>query len=432
VAQAQAAAQRAGKAANAREDPTSPLDLSGLEEDDGAEGRLQAPATVEGGRLQHPPGGTGETFMRGDAWERAGSRGAALDCARGCARMRFLGAADGSDVPAFSESFCEAAHGNYDSCIEPEKVALLRAAEQESTRMNVLEWYDEVGGGVPLAEWAHVMSPYGVVWKAGGAEVRPVFDCSVSGLNAALAPWPFELVQVEEILRGMFEGCVMGCRDWRHGFYHVVVVEEQRRFLSFRSPVDGRVGRFRCLPFGMAQSPALFCALTRDFVRIAHERLERTRGADGEFLRRWLPGVGADGAGRWSAHIWAYVDDCPIVASSSQVMEEAFQLLDELAVELGVVWKASKDEGRPSASPGGQGITELVLLGARFASAGECTMHLPEAKATAYLESLEEFVGKWDGRAGACLAAGAGPLRGALAVCSAALALGALVFGVGL
>ena len=66
--------------------------------------------------------------------------------------------------------------------------------------MGVIEFRRE-DDPVPEHEWARVVSPYGAVWKKGRMEIRPVFDCSISGLNGALAPWPFEMVQVEDILR---------------------------------------------------------------------------------------------------------------------------------------------------------------------------------------------------------------------------------------
>ena len=229
------------------EDPDSVLDTEDLFNEE-LEERLTAPGTIDPGGVQwHPPGGC---MLRGDAWAARGTSGDCLEVARGRARFRF-GHGGEAAVARFEHDFCPEAFGNYNSCLDNDKVQLLAAAEKESTAMRVIEWYDQQTDG-PLRDWAHVYSPYGVIWKAGGAEIRPVFDASVSGLNDALAPWPFTLVQVEDILREMFEGCVLGCRDWRHGFYHCVVSEEHRKYMSFKSPVDGRIGRFRCLPFGIS------------------------------------------------------------------------------------------------------------------------------------------------------------------------------------
>ena len=85
----------------------------------------------------------------------------------------------------------------------------------------------------------------------------------------------------------------------------------------------------------------------------------------------------ADGRGRWSVTIFAYVDDHPIIADSDETLEAAFKAMDELAAELGVSFKLKKDIGRPCVAKGESGLSSVVALGARFTSEAEdCVMTL--------------------------------------------------------
>ena len=91
-------------------------------------------------------------------------------------------------------------------------------------------------------------------------EVRPVMDCSKSGLNQALAPWGMSLPTIHEFLYFLGLGTLMGKRDFRHGFHHQIVKENDRKYLGFDVPgYEGSlVGRFVSLPFGLSLSPAHF------------------------------------------------------------------------------------------------------------------------------------------------------------------------------
>lgn len=51
-------------------------------------------------------------------------------------------------------------------------------------------------------------------------EVRPVLDCTATGLNDALAPWGMSLPTIKEFVCFLGLGIVMGKRDFRHGFHH--------------------------------------------------------------------------------------------------------------------------------------------------------------------------------------------------------------------
>ncbi len=64
----------------------------------------------------------------------------------------------------------------------------------------------------------------------------------------------------------------MAKRDWRHGFHHLTLSQASRKFMGLRLP-DGRICRFKALPFGASQAPALFTAVSNEFARLLYTRV---------------------------------------------------------------------------------------------------------------------------------------------------------------
>ena len=108
-------------------------------------------------------------------------------------------------------------------------------------------------------EWIKGKQPILVVPK-NEDEVRPVLDCSKTGLNGALSPWGMSLPKFLEFACLVRPNMILGKRDFRHGFHHQIVDEASRPWLGFDFPgMEGiKEGRFRSLPFGLSQSPAKF------------------------------------------------------------------------------------------------------------------------------------------------------------------------------
>jgi hypothetical protein len=44
----------------------------------------------------------------------------------------------------------------------------------------------------------------------------------------------------------------LGKRDFRHGFHHMIIVNEDRVWMGFRFPGEERFGRWRALDFGLS------------------------------------------------------------------------------------------------------------------------------------------------------------------------------------
>ena len=85
------------------------------------------------------------------------------------------------------------------------------------------------------------------------SEDRPVLDCSNSGLNAQLTPYGMTLPTIVEFLAQCEPHVNVGKRDFRHGFYHVLLSPASRKLVGFAMPGHPELlGRFRALPFGMS------------------------------------------------------------------------------------------------------------------------------------------------------------------------------------
>jgi hypothetical protein len=84
--------------------------------------------------------------------------------------------------------------------------------------------------------------------KKDANEIRPCVDCTRSGLNAALAPWGIQLPTIIEFLVLLRVTFQLGKRDFRHGFFHLIVREADRKYLGFRYPKSNEFGRWRSIP----------------------------------------------------------------------------------------------------------------------------------------------------------------------------------------
>jgi hypothetical protein len=115
----------------------------------------------------------------------------------------------------------------------------------------------------------------------------------------------------------------IGKRDFRHGFFHQTIQEEDRKWLGFEPPgYDNQcIGRFNALAFGLSQAPAKFQAITKAFIDILCEEL-RNIGFRGYVMAM-------------------YVDDHGQAVFNNYELVK--QVEEDLAALLGMVYKTSKD-----------------------------------------------------------------------------------------
>jgi hypothetical protein len=125
--------------------------------------------------------------------------------------------------------------------------------------------------------------------------VRPYIDPTITGLNEAMLPLPLHLPKVADLIPLITPGQCLAKRDWRHGFHHITLSHQTRKFMGLRLH-DGTVARFKGLPFGPSQSPALFTYVANEFGRIVSHHLRHYN--------------------IFTATIVSYVDDMLIIADS--------------------------------------------------------------------------------------------------------------------
>lgn len=167
-------------------------------------------------------------------------------------------------------------------------------------------------GAVEYARWDQVVAilPMFVVVNEEGKQ-RIIFDGRA--LNAHLRD-AARAVSYESVRAALYHSATVATKlDVASAFRHVLVDQHQRNLLGF--VVEGRLMRYRTLPFGVSWSPALFVAALRPVI----DRLRR----DGLRI------------------VW-YVDDFLILADDVGLLDEALcRVLRELAAQ---GWYASPEK----------------------------------------------------------------------------------------
>ena len=267
----------------------------------------------------------------------------------------------------------------------PNHSSLELAAEQASKDLHttiergVIELqtdiFPEWPAHVPHPEFVTLVNPLGCTGKKGTSEVRPYIDPSITGLNLSMAPLSMRLPTCEALLPHVHPGWVLAKVDWRHGFHHLTLAEIDRRRMGIRLP-DGRIARYRGLPFGASQAPAIFQHLSGEYTRLLAARLERM-GVRGVVLA-------------------IYIDDLLIAAESFEVLGQVREAMYALAEELGVQFKKAKEEGLDSplqvleflgivldttdgevrAYPSAERCTKITNKWQSIMDAGSCTVEL--------------------------------------------------------
>ncbi len=220
--------------------------------------------------------------------------------------------------------------------------------------------------GMDLEEFVHNINPFGAVATGDPTcpKVRVVMDPTITQVNAHMLPLPLLLPSAQAALHMTSPSSVLGKRDLKSGFHHVVLQEDSRKYMGFEHPgCPGKIGRWVALPFGAAQSPAIFCSVTSASADILNAQFR-------------LKGI--------KATCTVYVDDYFIEAGDHQHMRMAFDVMDEIGAELGLTWNLDKDRGRDSP------LSKLEFLGI-LVDAVSGRLDLPVAKREAYRQAVHDF-----------------------------------------
>jgi hypothetical protein len=214
----------------------------------------------------------------------------------------------------------------------------------------------------PISDFVNNINPFGAVDKPDGT-CRILVDPTITGVNDYMLKLPLSLPTVREALLLTSPTSVLGKRDLRRGFYHVILHPSARLYMGFCDPVTQRIGRWVCLPFGASQSPSISCQVTQAAAGIFNHLFA-------EF------GV--------QAHTICYVDDYFVVACDHFHLRAAFRVMDMEATLLGLEFKGPKDVGLA------QPLRQLEFLGVLIrADVGD--LCLPQGKHIAYAEFLSSF-----------------------------------------
>ena len=210
--------------------------------------------------------------------------------------------------------------------------------------------------------FAAVINPLHVVPK--GRDIRPIIDPTASGVNACMQSLPCRLPDLATLLQHLPPSGYLGKRDLASGFHHCVLAPEARRYMAFRNPVTNALQRYVALPFGASQSPAIFCDLTAAATTIFQSECDR-RGL--------------------CVRIFTYCDDFMIIGKQHADVVGAFEVMDAMGAELGLTWKAEKDQGRETA------CQQLEFLGMLFDTV-RLEMRVTPDKRQRYADSLRDLL----------------------------------------
>ena len=175
---------------------------------------------------------------------------------------------------------------------------------------------------VPLSEYDQVrcVHPWTIVDQGGGKH-RACQSYDV-GLNRVTRTAPFALPSAWDVGRLLGPDSHFVKHDLRDGFWGVRINRASRNHFVLRHPITGMLVRCTSLPFGWADSPRIFCAVTETIAAMVRRRC----------------------AGR-GVHILAYVDDFLIVGDSEEAARYGGAVFEAVCQEMGLEWAPHKARG---------------------------------------------------------------------------------------
>lgn len=200
----------------------------------------------------------------------------------------------------------------------------------------------------------HIVNPFSVVVK--GSKKRLVLDARSSGLNDHIVSPKFKLPNADDIVGSLHSGNFMLKLDLANGFLQLPVCKNERTYLGFRNPIDGRFGVLNRLSFGLRSAPFLFttftCAVKQAALQFLNLKTE------------------------------VYIDDWFLTNTSLDLLSVDHKRFNEFLDALGIAIQHEKTEG-PA-----QCITYLGLM----IDTSSNQIRLPETKRVKYQKGLEELL----------------------------------------
>lgn len=227
-------------------------------------------------------------------------------------------------------------------------------SENREFLLQTLEKWEKMNILSYVKDQPYIVNPLSVV--TNGTKKRLVFDARSSGLNDHIISPKFRLPKMEDITQSLFDNDWMLKLDLANGFLQLPICKSERRFLGFRSPIDGRYGIFNRLSFGLRSAPFLFASFTNAIKRAAWQLLQiKTE---------------------------VYIDDWFIANRSLETITADYSRFSEFLANLGVAIQKEKTEGPARC------ITYLGLL----IDTVNHEIRLPELKRIKYLEGLNTLL----------------------------------------
>ena len=96
---------------------------------------------------------------------------------------------------------------------------------------------------------------------------RVIANCREGGQNAAIGSDPVVLPRMNHILGQMYTGGWSAVVDASKMFYQFTTKEEEQKYLGLIHPITGKHYRYRGLPMGTGNSPAIANRISAGFVR---------------------------------------------------------------------------------------------------------------------------------------------------------------------
>ena len=300
-----------------------------------------------------------------------GSLGKVADVweSHGCSKLVLEWMREG--VPMLMESV-PGSHGGRPNYV---KQAAMDFANEEVSRL-LLTMAVEADPDGEATDVGYVF-PLGAVPKPHSDKFRLVTDITDKdmGPNAYMHKMSFKLEHVDDLLSQIghqWWGIVF---DLRAGFHHLLVREEDRKWLRFKW--GGKNLRFRAMPFGPRHSPFFFCKTMREFVKILRRGCTKAGCTHTECRFRAAPN---------GVVVVSYVDDFAIAAATKELaMQVRDEIITPLLKELGLVRALDKGSWEPKQVFDFLGFTLDTIEG---------VVLVPEEKLEKYSQALDGLLGK--------------------------------------
>lgn len=234
---------------------------------------------------------------------------------------------------------------NHPSANLEENREFLKTTLAKWESMNILSYVEEQ---------PHIVNPFSIV--SNSKKRRLVLDARSSGLNDHIISPKFHLPNMEEIVQSLHANDFMMKLDLANGFLQLPICVNERMYLGFKSPIDGRFGVLNRLSFGLRSAPFLFAT----FTYAIKEALLQTLKIKTE----------------------VYIDDWFIANHSLDRLQSDRKSFTNFLSELGVAIQHEKTEGPARC------ITYLGLT----IDTVNCRIQLPETKRLKYLQGLEDLL----------------------------------------